>query len=78
MAVGNVVYDLAHRPSAGTVGRVELSLGEPLDRRAQVRRCAGDLVERGLFLLIGEWSFEVKLADSPASAPWADLLSRTD
>ena len=47
VAIRDVMHELAHRPSARTIGRVELSVGEAAHRGAQARGQFSDRVDGG-------------------------------
>src|ERR1700722_12059704 len=66
MAVGYVMHDLAHSPSAGTVGRVELVLRQSFDGHAQLGRGLSDIVEESALPVFSERSFVGELADGIA------------
>ena len=58
--------DLAYSPAAGPIWRLELSLRQSFDRRAQLRGGAGNVAQRRLLLFLGEWPVVVKFADGKA------------
>src|SRR4029077_3301486 len=66
VAVWHVMHDLAYSPAAGPIWRLELSLRQSFDRRAQLRGGAGNVAQRRLLLFLGEWPVVVKFADGIA------------
>ena len=63
MAVRHVVYDLAHGPSAGAVGRIQLRGAQPGNGRGEARRRLsnrGDQFRTLRFAEVGFiWSFPI-------------------
>ncbi len=67
VAVGQVVDDLPQRPSAVAVGRVELGVGQAVDRGAEQAGQRVDLVDPRRKLVVGDGSVVGEAADGIAS-----------
>ena len=63
MAVGHVVRDLPDRPAAGTIGRLELRVGEAGDSRPKRRGRRRDLGDAARAVLVGARTAPGELPD---------------
>jgi hypothetical protein len=67
------MHNLAHRPAAGAIRRVELVFSQTLHGSAHVCRSRSNRLDEIIALLIRKWTFKMEFADWE---PWIAHVAR--